>query len=61
MWSIHPKTSQNVLNLICKLFFKSILLMHLACPFELQERVLSLEEELADHSLKRTFGKEGIQ
>lgn len=55
------KKSVNVLNFICKSFFTSILFKHLAFPFELLERVLPLEEELADHSLKRTFGKQGIR
>lgn len=33
------KKSENVLNFICKLVFKCVLLMHLACPFGLLERV----------------------
>lgn len=61
MWSIHQKKSENVLNLICKLFCSSILHMHLACPFELLGSDFSLKEELGDHSLKRTFEKPGIQ
>lgn len=56
------KKSENVLSLIYNLvFFKSIFLMHLACPFGLLERVLSLGEELADHSLEGAFGKHDIQ
>lgn len=54
MWRIQQKKSENVF--IYNLFFKSIFLMHLACPFKLLERVLSLEEELADHSLEEHLG-----
>lgn len=52
------------MQLLLKIYLslsKHILLMHLACPFELLGRVHSLKEELAGHSLKRTIGKQDIQ